>query len=269
MKNLIYQVWAGKLRPGCKYSEKLFREYAAKIGADYRLDIDPNIAGKVCDVPMYFEWLNPILDDSFLEYDNVCVVDMDVFPVDKIKENIFDQIEDYDSAICTEPFQGVYRSSTTIGGSINSQNDEKWARAVKDKWGAEMPRDENGHLKVYNAGVVLFSKTGLIKARHSFAKFQEYINYMRSKGFGRFYTVDQNYYHAMMVTHLNYKELDNNWNNYVHYVRGPLALKEPIHDSRTKKTKLVHIQLSGADYFSDEQLHAITNLPQSKWNLPK
>ena len=68
MKNLIYQVWAGELRPGCNYSQKLFKKYAKNINADYRLDIDPNIASKICDVPMYFEWLNPILDDSFLEF---------------------------------------------------------------------------------------------------------------------------------------------------------------------------------------------------------
>ena len=27
MKNLIYQCWAGELRDGCKYSQKLFKEY--------------------------------------------------------------------------------------------------------------------------------------------------------------------------------------------------------------------------------------------------
>ena len=49
MKNLIYQVWAGDMRPGCKYSERLFREYAERIGADYRLDLSPNIASKLVD----------------------------------------------------------------------------------------------------------------------------------------------------------------------------------------------------------------------------
>ena len=83
MKNLIYQVWAGEMRPACKYSEKLFREYAERVGADYRLDLSPNIASQ--HIPgkdgMYFEWLNPMLDDSFLEYDKVCVIDLDVFIV--------------------------------------------------------------------------------------------------------------------------------------------------------------------------------------------
>ena len=36
MKNLIYQVWAGELRPGCNYSQKLFKKYAKNINADYR-----------------------------------------------------------------------------------------------------------------------------------------------------------------------------------------------------------------------------------------
>ena len=45
-KNLIYQVWDGDLRPGCTYSEKLFRYYANMIDADYRLDLNPNIASK-------------------------------------------------------------------------------------------------------------------------------------------------------------------------------------------------------------------------------
>ena len=89
-KNLIYQVWAGDMRPGCKYSEKLFRNYAKSINADYRLDLSPNIASKHVSGKdgMYFEWLNPMIDDSFLEYDKVCVVDLDVFPVNNLTNNI-------------------------------------------------------------------------------------------------------------------------------------------------------------------------------------
>lgn len=271
MKNLIYQVWAGKLRPGCEYSSKLMKEYADRIGADYRLDIDPMIASKNCDVPMYFEWLNPILDDSFLEYDNVCVVDMDVFPVDGLTEDIFEVSKGYDCGICTEPFQGKYRASTTIGGHINTQNDEAWAKEVKKLYGIELPRDKDGYLKVYNAGMVVFSKTALKKARKTFEPFQKYINAMRAAGLGRFYTVDQNYFHAMMCAHLDYVEIHKGWNSYIHYVRGPLSEKTPVHDGRPKGVqgtpKFVHIQLSGADYFTDEQLYNITNKPKKDWNL--
>jgi hypothetical protein len=61
------------------------------------------------------------------------------------------------------------------------------------------------------------------------------------------------------------------WNSYIHYVRGPLGVKTPIHDGRPSgddgETRLVHIQLSNADYFSDEKLYNITNKPISEWKL--
>jgi len=55
----------------------------------------------------------------------------------------------------------------------------------------------------------------------------------------------------------------------VHYVTGPLALQDSINDSRNSSTKFVHIQLNGVDYFSDEKLYHIVNLPRSKWDLNK
>ena len=74
MKNLIYQVWAGELRSGCKHSSKLMKAYADKIGADYRLDLSPNIASKLVHRDGdYYESINPIHDHTFLEYDNVQV----------------------------------------------------------------------------------------------------------------------------------------------------------------------------------------------------
>ena len=263
MKNLIYQVWAGELRPGCKHSSKLMKAYADRIGADYRLDIDPNIASAVCDVPMYFEWLNPMLDDSFLEYDNVLVVDLDIFPTTNCR-NIFEEAY-LDVGICTEPFQGKYRASTNVPGNINMKNDERWASEVKRLYGSAMPRDVDGYLKVYNAGMVLFSNKGLQKCREKFETFQKYINYMRTQKLGRFYTVDQNYFHAMMVTHSDYTEMQNGWNSYIHYTRGPLGMIDPVHDSRNAFTKFVHVQLSGADYFHTDKLYHVVNSPRSKW----
>lgn len=272
---LIYQVWSGNLRPGCKRSSKLLKQYAERIGADYRLDIDPNIAGSVCDVPMYFEWLNPMLDDSFTEYGTVCVLDMDIFPIKNLEENIFDQMDDHhDFGVCDEPFQGRYRASTTIGGHINSANDEKWASLVAAEYGVEMPRDAEGYVKVYNAGNVVFSNKGMQLIRDQFVPFQDYINYMRSNKMGRFYTVDQNYFHAMMFaneTMIDGKsticQMDRGWNDYVHEVRGPLGITTPIHDPRDASTKFVHVQLSGGDMFDDDKLDRITNLPQGQWKL--
>ena len=130
-----------------------------------------------------------------------------------------------------------------------------------------MPRDANGHLKVYNAGMVMFTNKGMQLAREKFTPFQAYQDYIRSCGLGRFYSVDQNYFHAMMIVHSEYTEMDNGWNNYVHGVRGPLASQDTVHDSRNASTKFVHVQLSGADYFSDEQLYHITNSERAKWKV--
>tara|TARA_Y100001963_G_C6778791_1_gene448781 strand:- start:1564 stop:2379 length:816 start_codon:yes stop_codon:yes gene_type:complete len=267
-KNLIYQCWKGILTEECKLSSELMRGYAKWIGAEYRLDIDPDIASKLCDVPMYFEWLNPIIDESFEKYDKVLTVDLDVFPVDGLGENIFEQ-NTGEIGVCTEPFQPQYRLSTTIGGHINGSNDEKWNSSVKKKWGISLPRNEKGLLKVYNAGMVVFSNEGIQRAKKEWEPFQTYIDYMREEGHGRFYTVDQNYMHAMIFAHkMKYVEMDNGWNHQIHFVRGPLGMTEPIRDERNKNTKFVHVQLSGIPW-KKNWLRQVVNEPQSKWTWNK
>lgn len=263
-RSLIYQCWTGPMRSGVEASVANMRAYADRIGAEHRFDRDPNIAGKLCDVPAYFEWLNPILDERFLEYDQVLAVDCDVFAVEGLTESIFDcEIEDV--GICTEPYQPDYRAK--LAGHISAANDERWAREVKRLVRADMPRNGLGQLKVYNAGMVLFSRAGLLKARAQFTPFQEYIDAMRKAGLSRFYCVDQNYFHAMMVKHLNFTELHNGWNSYVHYVGSPDEKPRPVNDSRDASTRFVHIQLRGADDFDAEKLWRITNRPQYEWML--
>ena len=266
MRNLIYQVWCGTLSEEAKASSKLMKQYADRIGAEYLLHMNPNIASKLVDGNgPYWEWLNPVVDDSFLEYDNVLVVDLDVFPVENLNENIFEQ-NFGDVGACTEPFQGKQRATVTVGGHINKVNDEKWAGVIKEKWGVTLPRDNDGHLKVYNAGVVIFSNEGMRKARN-WMPFQEYINLMRSKNFQRFYTVDQNYFHAMaFVNDINFVEMDNGWNSQIHYIRGPLAITGNINDERNANTKFVHVQMT-AHKWNEKHLYEVTNLPQSKWTF--
>ena len=265
-KNLIYQVWAGSLSEEAKVSSKLMKEYADRIGAEYLLDLNPNIASKMCDVPMYFEWLNPILDDRFLKYNKVLSVDLDVFPVKNLKEDIFKE-DVGDIGACTEPFQGKLRASVTIGGHINRENDEKWASVVKQNWGIILPRDQDYNLKVYNAGMVVFTKEGIKKAKN-WMPFQEYINFMRNKGFGRFYTVDQNYFHLMVCANsdIDFKEMHNGWNSQIHYVRGPLSITGKINDERKIDTKFVHVLMTGLKW-NEQSLYEIVNLPQSKWTF--
>ena len=98
--------------------------------------------------------------------------------------------------------------------------------------------------------------------------FQEYIDFMRNKGFGRFYTVDQNYFHLMVFANANvdFREMNNGWNSQIHYVRGPLAITNNINDERNKNTKFVHVQMTGHTW-NEQSLYEIVNLPQSKWRF--
>ena len=267
MTNLIYQVWSGTLTEECRVSSRLMKNYAERIGAEYILDIDPNIASRYCDVPKYFEWLNPIIDDRFLNYDKILSVDLDVFPVENLSENIFEQ-EINDIGICVEPFQGKSRASTTVGGCINKENDERWVQAVQNRWGGFFPRDEDGHLKIYNAGVVVFTHDGIKKARN-WVHFQEYIDYIRSCNLGRFYWVDQNYFHAMICSdkNISYTEMDKGWNSQIHYIRGPLqSYYGKINDERNDKTKFVHVQMSGINW-DESSLQQVVNKSMKEWEF--
>ena len=266
MKNLIYQCWYGPMRPGVEVSKKNMKAYADSIGAEYRFDHDIVQAGKICDCPIYYEWLNPLLDETFWEYDNVAIIDVDVFAVDGLSKNIFDDMEGYEVGICEEPLQPKLRTEMVIGGCICNANDERWLQVVKEKWGADLPRDEIGRPKVYNAGMVVFSKQGLKKARETWVPFQEYMNYIRSKGMARFYWLDQNYAHAMLeVCNMKWKELDRGWNSQIHY--WGQGNPRPVIDLRNDNTKFVHIQLRGADDYNEEQLYKITNLEYERWKL--
>lgn len=272
MKKLIYQVWSGTMRPIEEHSSKVFKEYAERIGADYRLDENPGIASKNTDVPNYYEKLNMLFDDAFLEYDRVLYVDLDVFPVAGCDEDVFHALRDHeDLGVCQEPIQPKLRTTVALGGGIDSQNDERFAKLVKENYGTDLPRNSYNLLKVYNSGMMLWSRQGIMKARDKFDKIQNYVNIMRRANMPRFYHLDQNYVHAMMCTHLDYQEMRKGWNCYVHYVRGPTAYDytKGINDGRSTgfdgKTKFVHIQLSGSGDMNADQLDTIVNRPIEEW----
>ena len=263
MKSIVYQCWVGPMRSGVEASKANMEEYCARIGADYRFDHNPHIASKLCDVPIYYEPFNMLVDPAFEEYDKVAAVDMDVFAVDGLTESLFD-VPCGEIGICTEPYQPDYRAS--LHGHICKDKDELWAKIIKQKWGADMPRTEKGLLKVYNTGVVVFSKDGLRKAKEKFVPFQQYIDLMRTPRLSKFYTLAQDYVHAMLeVAHMAYVEMDNGWNSYVHYIGDPAEVPRPVNDCRTKDTRFVHIQLRGADDYDAEKLWRVTNKPQAEW----
>lgn len=270
MKNLIYQYWDGKVRPSCKAGVKNMKEYAKRIGADHIFEDNPQFLKK------HFGWnfgsysphygaFKPIYDESFWEYDNVLFLDTDVFAVEGLIENIFDEISpDKDLGICTEPLQPKLRTKTL--GRISQQQDELWANVVEKIWRKPVKRTPEGLVEVYNTGVVLYTNKGLQTCRERFVPFQEYVNLISSRPLNSFYTCDQPYLHAMMFAKdLDFIELNNNWNSYIHYSRTKNKPMRYLVDNRTPKTKFVHIQFAGADNLNEDQLYIVTNYPPNEW----
>ena len=86
MKNIILQHWTGTLGPLELASKKNMEKYAEHCGADYQL-IEGN---------QFRSWLSPpcqkliMLDERFDKYEDVLMVDLDMFVVKNVKDNVFD-----------------------------------------------------------------------------------------------------------------------------------------------------------------------------------
>jgi len=262
--NLIYQYWDGDLLQGCQAGVDNMRAYAERIGAEYLFEHNPRFVTNLGGYSPHYGSFKPIYDESFHKYDNVLFADTDVFAVDGLTESIFEGF-DSDIGICTEPFQPKQRAK--VPGPISRANDEKWAGFVLSRWGTAVPRTEDGLVKVYNSGVVLYSNAGLLKAADRFIAFDEYVSAIRASGLPGFYTSDQSYLH-LMLDRTDWVEMDNDWNRFIHaYHTDASKTATAINDSRTETTKFVHIQLRSADHWDAATQDRITNLPQSEWGI--
>ena len=131
-----------------------------------------------------------------------------------------------------------------------------------------MPRTKSGLPKVYNSGMIIWSKQGMQKAREQFLKFASFQAVVKGAGLPDFYTCDQPYIHAMLeVCDFNWITMPYKWNSSVHYDPGQKSHPRPILDLRDEDYNFVHIQLNGADNWDADKLHRITNLPTEEWFL--
>ena len=264
MKNLIYQYWDGEIPEGAQAGVANMRAYADRIGADYLFEDNPRFCTEFAfPLNEFFGAHKPVYDDLFLEYDNVLYVDADIFAVDGLEESIFEGF-DAEVGVCTEPFQPVHRTRQSAHW-INSANDEKWVALIEDVTGCnKFPRTPEGLLKVYNAGMVLWSNRGLRKAREKFFTFKEYVALILGTGLPAFYAHDQGWLHTGLVMYMDYVEMSNDWNTIVHFYRHGKD-NNCLNDPRTDSTKFVHIMLNGQAKFDAHRLWQITNLPSSVW----
>ena len=268
MKTAIYQYWDGAPTTGNTSGSKAMKKYAYAIGADYIYEDNPRFITNLGQYSPHYGAFKPVFDDIFKQYDYVLFADTDVFPIDNLQINIFDQFlkePDIEIGICEEWQQPEMRKR--FPGDIDNRNDEKWVSLIENTWNVKMPRTDNGLPRVFNSGVVVYSRQGFDKARKSFVDFHKYVNTILTNGIPSFYTGDQNYLHAMLqVCGFKWKIMDYKWNSSVHLMPGTSGSNRPVNDLRNDPY-FVHIQLRGADHFDEETLYRITNKPLNEWNF--
>ena len=269
-KNCVYQYWDGPVRESCRAGVDAMREYANRIGAEYIFDDNPHFLKShfgydFGNYSPHYGAFRPVYDKFFDNFDKILFCDTDVFPVEGLETNIFDEFTG-EIGICDEPFQPKQRTITK--GRITSAQDNRWAEMVKSEFGVEVPRTEEGLVRVFNTGMVLYSKEARMKAREEWCDFQSYVNLVRKTGLDAFYTCDQPYLHAMMFAcEFDVQEMDNGWNSYIHYTRDINHADRYLCDWRDENTKFVHVQFAGADNLNAETHRKIVNLPREEWGI--
>lgn len=256
--NLIYQFYIGQIPYYAKVGSKMMKAYADKIGADYLVDF--NRTTIVSNNASYHNCFKPVFDTSLDNYDNILFCDMDVFPVEGVTENIFDQ--DIDKfGLVEEKHQPAIRYAD-VNNPISGSNDEKWASIASKYFGSTFPRDEENRLKVFNSGVVLYTREGINFARSRWSDINTYQSSMSS--LHRFYQLDQNYLGAMLGLG-TFTIMDRKWNSQIHFTGDKNKSPRDIFDSRDEHTNFVHIQLRGRDKLDDNRIYDIVNKPISEW----
>ena len=271
MKNVIYQFWDGNKRQSVDAGVKAMKKYADYIGADHVFEDNPQwIKGLGMNFGSYtphYGAFKPLWSKKYREYDNILFCDTDIFPVDGITDNIFEEF-DGELSICEETWQPKQRTITK--GRITSQQDNLWAKTVEEAYGFDVPRTEEGLIKVYNTGVVLYSQAGATHAREKWTKFKEYIDLIRTKPLDSFYTSDQGYLHAMMfATGMKIHFMNPKWNSFIHGTRDINHADRYIVDHRKPDTCFVHAMFPGADDMNEEQLLRIVNNDPSEWQYDR
>jgi len=263
MKNLIYQYWRGNLPPEAQASKKNISAWAEKIGAEHIFEINPKF-DIPNPVPTHYAAFRPVFYEEFDEYDNILFLDCDIFTVEGLDVDIFSQ--GYEGiGIVDEPHKEL--SHLTTKSHLNTANDERWASCVKNNLGKEVIRNKRGNVKIFNTGVVLYTRAAIEFARKNWISPNDYAAAL--SGIPKFYFLDQNYLIYNMID-APYTVMDPSWNCFVHYD----ADKEPditgrrqVYDGRTKDAKLIHVQLRGADNKGEDWHYTIVNEPVEKWDV--
>ena len=257
-KNLIFQYWKGESLPMTEsFCVPLMEEYAKRIGVDYIFRDNPDFikTDKPDWVSRHYNCFEPCFNPELYEtYDNILYVDCDIGVPEHIDDNIFEIAgNDFDVAMSREIEQEEVRLIQKTFGlcpletekkenldlsikRVDYYSDEMWIDLVEDFYSIEIPRNDDQCKKLYNSGVVLYTQTGLSKARENWSSIDEYLEVVDPMRPIDFYLADQEYLITMIQkSHMKIHELDNEWNSRV-------CDYGPLHDCRTPESKFIHIQ---------------------------
>lgn len=259
MKACVYSYWLSTpVLPGARAGAAAMAAYAKTVGADFRFDChSPYMTRHGVDA-RWFDKLRPAYDPTFAAYDKVLVVDSDVFPVDGITANIFDEPCD-GFGMVEEPDQPAFRER--FPSSLFSRTgDERWALFVRRAWGAMIPFDDHGRPRTWNAGVILLTRDALGAIPSLAVQPQGYVDAAKREGLPHGYTTEQAYLNLLAFSGwVRFTPLALEWNRQLHHLGDGTT-----YDRRTADTKFVHVQFRGADHHDAAWHHALVNRPNPK-----
>ena len=146
-------------------SNEYFQRYAETHGADYLLGTERTVD---CD-SNYFEICRVFLDPAFDQYDQVLYVDLDVMPKN-MDANIFALEGNYHIRGWSE------KKLPWMTGNPKWPISEPLVQRF-NKFGAPIIRTKEGHLRMVNTGVLVWSLEARIRARALFEHPQRWFSY--------------------------------------------------------------------------------------------
>lgn len=242
MKNLIFQVAVGDVKPFYETCIQSVGKYADRIGADHQVLREPVLkiqplnshrsenAMRLNFLPI-FEKEVAFSEEYLKTYDNICIVDSDIF-IRHTAPNIFDQLDD------DTVFAGVAEREMPL----TPQYAQKIKRYSQGQYGqltdVDWKWDPQLGAEFYNMGLMLFSNKII-----DYLDGQTPEQFIRRKEFERFVNGEGNWKWSTDQTLLNYwvkksgmktKNLDWAWN----------ALFKGIEDSKLPEAHFIHFFLA-------------------------
>lgn len=253
-KHCVFSYWLSRpVLPGAEAGAAAMAAYAKQVGADFRFARHDPFMDRYGVDPRWFDKLRPVFDPSFAQYEKVLTVDSDVFPVDGITANIFDEpVGDF--GMVEEPDQPEFRERWP-SSLFSTKGDKQWAGFVHGRWGCRPPLDAKGRPRTWNAGVILFTREGREKLRRVVPQPKDYEQTMRKFKMPGGVCTEQGLMNTWaFLPGIRFTEMSLEWNRQIHHTADG-----SIYDRRNGLTKFTHVMFRGADHRSAAWHHAIVN----------